>query len=145
VGMIDISDKKVVKRTATAQGRLFLDEKTIDIIKTNKVKKGDVLQVAEIATINAVKKTPELIPHCHQIPVEEVEVAYEITNHILAKVSVKTTAKTGVEMEALVGVTVCLNTIWDMVKYLEKTDGQYPRTKIGDVRVIKKIKGDKIG
>jgi cyclic pyranopterin phosphate synthase len=98
--------------------------------------------VAEVAAMNAAKQTHLLIPHCHQIALDTVRVDFEVrTDSIEAVCSVSAQARTGVEMEALVGVSVALNTLWDMVKYLEKDDqGQYPSTKITDIRVIQKIK-----
>ena len=93
--------------------------------------------------MHAVKKTPELLAYCHQLPIEKVKTDFNLENEkIKATVTVNTTAKTGVEMEALIGVSICLNTIWDMVKYLEKdADGQYPHSRITDIIVEKKVKG----
>jgi cyclic pyranopterin phosphate synthase len=141
---IDISKKKAVNRQAIAHGRVILKEETIQKIRNNETKKGDPLDVATIASINAVKQTQNLIPLCHQIPIDFVETNYKINkDNIEATVTVKSFAKTGVEMEALVGVSICLNTIWDMVKYLEKNkDGQYPTTKITDIKILQKIKGE---
>ena len=139
---IDISDKKEVKREAVASGRIYLKKETINEIKNKTIKKGDPLEAAQLAAINAVKETPNLIFLCHQIPIGSVNTEFNVNeDNIEAIVTVKTTAKTGVEMEALVGVSICLNTIWDMVKYPEKDgNGQYPGTRITDIRVIKKIK-----
>jgi cyclic pyranopterin phosphate synthase len=143
MGMVDVSEKPVVTREAEACGRIVVLPGTIRKIKDGKIKKGDPLQVAEVAALNAAKQTHLLIPHCHQIPLDKVEVDFLIaTDHIVATCRVKARAKTGVEMEALVGVSMALNTLWDMVKYLEKNDqGQYPSTSITDIRVIKKVKG----
>jgi len=142
MGTIDIGDKELQKRTAKAQGTIHLKRETLDLILSGDIKKGDPLKTAEIAAILAVKKTPELIPHCHNIPIEKISCDFNIASEsITAEVVVRTTAKTGVEMEALVGVTTALNTIWDLVKYLEKDkEGQYPDTQITDIRVIKKTK-----
>lgn len=142
VSMVDISSKGVTSRVATAVGKLYLRKSTVDAIKSGAIKKGDPLTVAEVASILAVKKTPELIPLCHSIPVESVEVFYIVDeDYVEATCTVKASYKTGVEMEALTGVTVALLNIWDMVKYLEKDeDGQYPDTKITDVQVIEKRK-----
>ncbi len=144
MGMIDISEKEKVPRLARAEGKIELGDESIEAIKENKVKKGDVFQVAEISAIQAVKKTPESIPHCHPIPIEGIEVEFEIDENVLkASCEVKAIYKTGVEMEALAGVNSSLLTIWDMVKYLEKDEeGQYPDTKIKDVSVVQKIKGE---
>jgi cyclic pyranopterin monophosphate synthase len=142
--MIDITDKKIVKRTAVVEGVINLKESTIQKIKEKTTKKGDVLEIARVAGINAVKQTQNLIPMCHQIPIEKVNITYTIdSNLIKVNCEVKTTAKTGVEMESLVGATITLNTIWDMVKYLEKDEeGQYKNTTITNIRVIKKEKGE---
>jgi cyclic pyranopterin phosphate synthase len=142
MGMIDVTNKPVVQRLAEAAGRIYLSPETIEAIKTGKVKKGDPLLVAEVAGMNAAKQTHLLIPHCHQLPLDTVGVTFEIEREsIEARCLVKAQARTGVEMEALVGVTIALNTLWDMVKYLEKdAGGQYPRTRISDIRVLQKRK-----
>jgi cyclic pyranopterin monophosphate synthase len=143
MGMVDVTDKPIVLRKAEASGKIFLSEKTISIIRAGGVKKGDPLPVAEVAGMNAAKQTHLLIPHCHQIPLDMVRVEFQIWNdHIEARCTVNAQYRTGVEMEALVGVTMALNTIWDMVKYLEKDgNGQYPDTRITDIRVLSKKKG----
>ena len=140
--MIDISDKEIIKREAIATGKIILKRETIEQIKNGKIKKGNPLIVAEIAAVNAVKQTQLLIPLCHQIPISSVETCFNIQNEFIeATVTVKAIAKTGVEMESLVGVSMALNTIWDMVKYLEKdANGQYPTTRIENIRVIRKMK-----
>ena len=141
-GMIDISDKMPVYREATAVGRIILKKDTINKIRKGAIKKGDVLKVAEVACLNAVKQTHLIIPMCHQLLLNTITVDYTINSgNIEASVTVKTIAQTGVEMEALVGVSVVLNNIWDMVKYLEKDkNGQYPETRIEEIRVLNKIK-----
>jgi cyclic pyranopterin phosphate synthase len=142
MGMIDVSEKAVVKRKAQAGGKIFLSPKTIEEIKAGRIKKGNPLQVAEVAAMNAAKQTYLLIPYCHQIPLDMVRVDFSVhSDNIEAVCYVNARARTGVEMEALVGVSVALNTLWDMVKYLEKDDqGQYPFTQITDLRVLKKEK-----
>ena len=142
MGMIDISGKKIVLREAVASGRISLAPETLARIKENKIKKGDPRAVAEIAAINAAKETARLIPHCHQIPLSTVDVTFSLEkDSVEATCLVKAKATTGVEMEALVGVSMALAVIWDMVKYLEKDEsGQYPSTRISDIRVIKKTK-----
>lgn len=142
MGMIDVSEKPVVVRKAQAAGRIILSPKTLEEIKAGRIKKGNPLQVAEVAAMNAAKQTHLLIPHCHQIALDAVRVDFDVRAELIEAVCfVSARARTGVEMEALVGVSVALNTIWDMVKYLEKDDqGQYPFTRITDVRVIQKIK-----
>ena len=142
MGMVDVSEKPVVKRQAEAEGKIQLSPDTISKIKKGEIKKGDPLLIAEVAAMNAAKQTHLLIPQCHQIPLDTVSVAFDISkDSILARCRVKTFARTGVEMEALVGVSIALNTLWDVVKYLEKDDGgQYPFTEITDIRVVKKEK-----
>jgi cyclic pyranopterin phosphate synthase len=143
IKMIDVSGKKVVSRKAVATGVIILKASTVKMIKDGTIKKGDPLTVGEIAAILAVKNTPELIPLCHNIPIGKVHVEYKLgETTIEARCTVTTYAKTGVEMEALAGVSTALLNIWDMTKYLEKDgDGQYPDTAITDIRVIEKVKG----
>jgi cyclic pyranopterin phosphate synthase len=143
VKMIDISGKNDVFRTASAVGKIKLKRTTIDAIRKAEIKKGDPLTVGEIAAILAVKKTPELIPLCHPIPIGKVDLDYILSeDHIEARCTVVTFAQTGVEMEALTGTMTALLNVWDMVKYLEKDDkGQYPNAVITDVRVLEKVKG----
>ncbi len=144
VSMIDISEKKDMIRTAMAEGCIYLKTDTINQIRNKTIKKGEVLANAQLSAINAIKKTPELIFLAHPIPITNVNVDFEINDEkssIKAKVIVKSIAKTGVELEAILGVQVALLTIWDMTKYLEKDElGQYPTTKISDIVVLKKIK-----
>lgn len=141
--MIDITEKKIISREAIASGKIFLRKETIKKIKNKQIKKGDVLETARIAGINAVKQTQLLIPHCHQIPINFAGLEFNFSNNFVEAVcTAKAEAKTGLEMEALVGVSICLNTIWDMVKYLEKNRaGQYPTTRITEIKIVKKVKG----
>ncbi len=143
MGMIDVTEKPVIRRQAEASGTIFLSPETIQKINDGQIKKGDPLLVAEVAAMNAAKQTPLLIPHCHQIPLDTVNVRFDVSKESIgARCLVRTHARTGVEMEALMGVSMALNTIWDMVKYLEKDeDGQYPSTRITDIMVVKKEKG----
>jgi cyclic pyranopterin phosphate synthase len=143
VKMIDVSGKEVVHREAEAIGRIVLRRATVEAIKAGKVKKGDPLSVAEVASILAVKRTPETIPLCHPIPITSVTTVFQLgVDRIEARCRVMADYKTGVEMEALAGVTAALLTIWDMVKYLEKDgEGQYPSTTINGIRVVEKRKG----
>ncbi len=141
--MIDISKKEPIIRIASASGKISLKKDTIERIKTNNVQKGDVIIISKIAGINAVKKVPDLIPLCHPIPIDNVSLDIIIENEhsIRASCTVKSTSKTGVEMEALTGVNVALLNVWDVVKMYEKDDkGQYPETIITDIKVDKKIK-----
>ncbi len=141
--MVDITTKEVIPRTAEAVGVIHLKRETVTAMKLGKMKKGDPLAVAEIASIQAVKRTPDLIPMCHQVPISSVNTEFTLgQDHIEARCRVSATYKTGVEMEALTGVSVALLTIWDMVKYMEKDEaGQYPSTKITDIKVFEKRKG----
>ena len=142
--MIDITGKPTIIREAMASGKIILSKDTLNLIKENKVEKGNVIEICSVAAIMGVKKTPEILPHAHNIPIESVDVNVDIEEDGLRMtVKVKTTAKTGVEMDALSGVLAGLLTVWDMVKKYEKDDkGQYPFTRIEDVRVISKIKRD---
>ncbi len=141
--MIDISEKDSILRIATASGKIYLKKETIERIKNKKVKKGDVFTIAKIAAINAVKKVPDLIPLCHPIPISNVDIDFnnEGDNIIRVRCTVKSISKTGVEMEALMGVNIALLNIWDVVKMYEKdSKGQYPITVINEVKVTEKIK-----
>lgn len=143
MSMIDVSEKPEVFRIATAQGRINLKTGTIKLIEEGKVEKGDVVSFAKAAAILAAKKTSELIPLCHPLPLSNVDVVVEIADesHISVKATVKAFAKTGVEMEALVAVSTALLTVWDMTKQYEKnSEGQYPTTEICDIKVLRKVK-----
>jgi cyclic pyranopterin phosphate synthase len=140
--MVDISQKEASLRMAKAKGVLKLKKSTVSAIKEMNIKKGDVLSTAKTAAILAVKKTPDLIPLCHPIPINSVEVSLDLGEDIIV-CECKVTAHytTGVEMESLVGVSTALLTIWDMVKYLEKNEhGQYPTTNINNIKVVSKQK-----
>jgi len=141
--MVDISGKGEVVREATAAGRIFLRPETLAAIREGTVVKGNVLATARVAATLAVKNTANLIPMCHPIPISSIAVDFtDGEGYIEATVIVKMTGKTGVEMEALTGVSVALLTVWDMVKSAEKDkDGQYPVTRITDIRVVEKKKG----
>lgn len=142
VHMVDVGDKPIVRRTATARGKINLKASTIDLIKKEKIKKGNVLTTAQIAAIGAVKSTHHLIPLCHSLRISGVEVDFDVEAELIEiEVSVRSDGKTGVEMEALTGVSVGLLTIWDMVKSVEKDEnGQYPSTNISNIFVVKKEK-----
>jgi len=141
--MVDVSDKPEIFREATATGIIKLKPETVQLIKAGKIAKGDPLYTAKIAGVLAAKKTSELIPLCHPLPLTNVEIKTKILDKSKVQVSstVKTKAQTGVEMEALVSTAMGLLTIWDMVKQYEKdTKGQYPFTCIDNIRVTKKVK-----
>jgi cyclic pyranopterin phosphate synthase len=140
--MVNISEKPVVRRVAEAEGKIWLQSKTVEKIRNGHVKKGDVFMAANVAGVLAAKRAWESIPLCHFIPLSLVDMSFSFGDGFVnARCRVAGDYKTGVEMEALVGVTTGLLTIWDMVKYLEKDEsGQYPYTKIGEIRVLKKKK-----
>lgn len=142
-GMVDITAKPPLFRTATASGAIRLRESTIRAIVAGQVKKGDVLTTARLAAILAVKDTPRLIPLCHPIPITGLDVNFDLEGgRVRATVTVTSVGRTGVEMEALTGVAVALLNVWDMVKYLEKDEtGNYPETEIEEIRVLQKRKG----
>jgi cyclic pyranopterin phosphate synthase len=144
VQMVDISGKKEVLREAVAEGRIRLREATLRAIRGGTLVKGNVLATARVAAILAVKETPRIIPLCHPIPLSGVDVDFDDgEGFIRATVRVRSRGLTGVEMEALTGVSVALLTIWDMVKSAEKdAAGQYPETGIDGIRVLEKRKGE---
>jgi cyclic pyranopterin phosphate synthase len=140
--MVDVGAKPDTARRAVAAGEIRLSASTLDAVRDGAVSKGDVLATARIGAIQAVKHTWETIPLCHQIPVSNVEVDFAVReDRVTVEVAVETTGKTGCEMEALEGVTTGLNVVWDMVKAAEKdAEGQYPGTRIENVRVVSKEK-----
>lgn len=140
--MIDISEKDTIPRIATASGKIKLKKETIKRIRAKKVQKGDALTIAKVSAINAVKKVPDLIPFCHPIPITNVNLDFVIEDEaVKVTCRVKSIAKTGVEMEALTGVSVALLNLWDVIKMYEKDEkGQYPSTQIYDIKVEEKIK-----
>jgi len=158
VDMVDVGDKPDTARRAVARGRIHLQPGTVEAIRENEIEKGDVLATARIGAVDAVKHTWEAIPLCHQIPIRNVETAFDLDTAgiddgtgadaaesdraaVELTVAVETTGKTGCEMEALQGVTTGLNVVWDMVKATEKDDdGGYPATSIEGVEVLEKTK-----
>ena len=133
--MVDVGDKPNQKRKAIAQGTILLKKHTIDLIKQNEIKKGDVLAVARIAGIQAAKKTWDLIPLCHNIPLNKVEVNATLTEGGVEVTSeVRCSGKTGVEMEALTAVQIALLTIYDMCKAVDK------EMRIENVTLLEKTK-----
>lgn len=142
-GIVEIGLKAVVERRASATGLLNLSAESAQAIQTKSVKKGDVLEASTIAAIQAVKDTPRIVPHCHPIPLEgcKVQWAWE-GNALRCTVHVSAHYKTGIEMEALTGVSAGLLCALDMVKSIEKDEnGQYPGTSISDIVVLEKFKG----
>jgi len=142
--MVDVGGKRAVRREATARGVIELTPRTVRALREGKVKKGDVLTTAELAGILAAKKTHELIPLCHPIPLTNVQVRAKLRDTGMeVECTVSANYVTGVEMEALTGAAVSLLSVWDMVKYLEKDRrGQYPWTRIANLKVVSKKKGE---
>jgi cyclic pyranopterin phosphate synthase len=141
--MVDVSGKPEIFREATATGTIRLKPETIRLIKDDKIAKGDPLYTAKIAGILAAKKTSELVPPCHPLPLTNVDVDAEVSGDTSVEVTVvvKTRAQTGVEMEALTAVSVALLAVWDMTKQYEKDSaGQYPSTAIENIHVVEKLK-----
>jgi len=144
MSMVDVTSKPEVYREATARGTLRLKCETIELIKEGKVEKGNPFCAAKIAGVLAAKNTSSLIPLCHPLPLTDVEVDIEMVDgsSVQVEATVKTRARTGVEMEALVAASMALLTIWDMTKQYEKdAQGQYPHTLIQNIRVLRKVKG----
>jgi len=142
MSMVDVSAKPEVFREAKAMGLIKLKPETLRLIQKGKVEKGDVFSVAKVAGILAAKNTCNLIPLCHPLPLTNVELDLKIVDDgVEVESTVKTKAQTGVEMEALVAVSVALLAVWDMTKQYEKDRfGQYPNTVVENVHVISKIK-----
>jgi cyclic pyranopterin phosphate synthase len=141
--MVDVSNKPEIFREATATGVIRLRSETVQLIRERKIAKGDPLSTAKIAGVMAAKKTSDLIPLCHPLPLTNAEIDMEISDEITIRVTatIKTKAQTGVEMEALTATAVSLLTIWDMVKQYEKdAEGQYPVTAIEKIHITKKVK-----
>ena len=133
--MVDVSAKPMSTRTAIAKGKIKLQRKTLDLISKDRIAKGNVFATARLAGIQAAKQTPNLIPLCHTLPLGDVKIdivgardGAEVT------CTARTVAQTGVEMEALTGVSIALLTIYDMCKAVDK------KMQVSDVRLIKKTK-----
>ncbi|MDA8775918.1 cyclic pyranopterin monophosphate synthase MoaC [Alphaproteobacteria bacterium] len=134
--MVDVADKKDSKRMARARGFVSLSAETLSAIAEGRAKKGDVLAVAELAGIMAAKKTAELIPLCHPLPLTRVKLVLTPQNDgIAVEAEVGCTGKTGVEMEALTAVSVACLTVYDMVKAMEKS------ARIGPIELVEKSGG----
>ncbi|BCX81365.1 cyclic pyranopterin monophosphate synthase [Methylomarinovum caldicuralii] len=134
--MVDVGDKPATKRRAVAEGAIAMQPATLELIRSGSHKKGDVLGIARIAAIMASKKTADLIPLCHPLPLTRVEVTFEpAENRIRCRATVETTAPTGVEMEALTAVQIGLLTIYDMCKAVDRG------MTITDVRLLEKSGG----
>ena len=133
--MADVSKKDIVKRTAIASGFIAVNSQTLELLKSGQLKKGDALACARIAGIMAAKRTSELIPLCHNLPLEKVTLDLEITEKGVSVLATAIcTGKTGVEMEALTAVSVAALTIYDMCKAVDKN------MIIGPVKLVEKKK-----
>ena len=137
-GMIDVSGKDITVRTAKASGCIVLGEEAFNVVKQGTCIKGDVLETAKIAATQAVKTTPAIIPMCHVILIESVEVDFTLNEEdrsVTVSVTVKSSSKTGVEMEALTGAAAACLTIYDMLKYTGKA------MTITQVKLVEKTGG----
>ena len=136
--MVDVGQKENTERIAIAKGEVVMKEKTLELIREGSIQKGDVLTVAQIAGIMAAKRTSELIPMCHPLPLHDIKLELSLNSElpgVKITSTVKTIAKTGVEMEALTAVAVAALTVYDMAKAAEKT------MKIQNVRLVQKTGG----
>jgi cyclic pyranopterin phosphate synthase len=136
--MVDVGAKPDTARTAIARGEVHMLAGTLELIRQGQMKKGDVLTVAQIAGITAAKRTSDLIPLCHPLPISQIEVELALDDSlpgVVVTATVKTTGKTGVEMEALTAVSVAALTIYDMAKAAEKT------MRIQNIRLLEKHGG----
>ena len=136
--MVDVSGKNVTHRTAVAEGMISMSEECFQMVKAGRAKKGDVLGVAQVAGIMAAKRTAELIPLCHLLCLTKSQVELELLeerNAVLARCTVACDGKTGVEMEALTGVSVTLLTVYDMCKAVDK------RMTISQIHLLEKHGG----
>ena len=136
--MVDVSDKEVTRRTAIAQGKIHLCREAMDAVLGHRIKKGDVFTVAQIAGIMGAKRTSDLIPMCHPLSMTKAAVTFEVDENaceITAVCKAAVDGKTGVEMEALTGVSLSLLTIYDMCKAIDK------RMRITDIHLVEKTGG----
>ena len=136
--MVDVSQKPATERVAVAEGKVVMRPETLDLVLSGDAKKGDVLGTARIAGIQAAKRTHELIPLCHPLPVSKIEIAIEPDRKLpgfVVRATVKVTGQTGVEMEALTAVSVTCLTIYDMVKAVERG------MRIEGIRLLEKSGG----
>ena len=133
--MVDVSQKPDQLRIARAAGKILLQKGTINLIKDNEIKKGDVLTIAEIAGIQAAKQTPSLIPLCHPLQITKIDVKSVVVGNTVEVTSeIRCIGQTGVEMEALTAVSVALLTIYDMCKAVDKT------MTLSEIKLISKTK-----
>lgn len=138
--MVDVGAKARTRRVAVAAGRISMQPQTLRLIRAGELKKGDVLGVARIAGIMAAKRTSELVPLCHPLPIEQIALQLCLNKEMNAvdiRATVQTTGKTGVEMEALTAVSVAALTIYDMAKAVDRG------MRIGDIRLLEKRGGSR--
>lgn len=136
--MVDIGAKPDTERSAIAKGEVHMKQETLDLIRAGNIKKGNVLNIAQIAGISASKRTSDLIPLCHPLPLTKVDVELALDNSIPGvkiTATAKTIGKTGVEMEALTAVSIAALTVYDMAKAAEKT------MQIQNIRLVEKHGG----
>ncbi len=136
--MVDVSAKPDTERIAIARGEILMKRETLELIRAGAIKKGDVLTVAQIAGISAAKRTSDLIPLCHPLPLSKVDVDLALDDSlpgVVITATAKVTGKTGVEMEALTAVSVAALTVYDMAKAAEKT------MRIHNIRLVEKHGG----
>ena len=134
--MVDVTDKDVTSRQAIAEGVIYMNEQTLQAIVEGKVKKGDVLSVAQVAGIMAAKKTSDIIPMCHPLMLTGVDISFDVKEtEIVIRATVKCKGETGVEMEALTAVSAAALTIYDMCKAIQKD------MIIGEIKLLEKSGG----
>lgn len=134
--MVDVSEKAVTARVACAAGKVYMAPTTLELVRTGGTRKGDVLAVAQVAAIMAAKRTSELVPMCHQVPLTGVDVSFEFQDDgVVIEATAKCKGETGVEMEALTAVSVAALTIYDMCKSHQRD------MVIGEVRLLEKDGG----
>ncbi len=120
--MVDISDKEPTPREAAAAGKILIGKETLELVRSGRTPKGEIFTVAQVAGIQAAKRTAELIPMCHQLPLTHCEIGFRIEEDgIAVETAVRTHNRTGAEMEALTGTAVALLTVYDMLKAVDKT------------------------
>lgn len=136
--MVDVGDKPDTSRIAIARGEIHMKKETLELIRAGQIKKGDVLTIAQIAGISASKRTSDLIPLCHPLPLSQVDVDLALDDSlpgVVITATAKVTGKTGVEMEALTAVSIAALTVYDMAKAVEKT------MRIQNIRLLEKHGG----
>ena len=136
--MVDVSDKEVTRRSATAQGTIFVSREVMDAVLGKRIKKGDVFTVAQVAGIMGTKRTSDLIPMCHPLSLTNAKVSFSMDEEsclITVCCTAVTDGKTGVEMEALTGASIALLTIYDMCKAIDK------RMVLSDIHLVEKTGG----